>query len=559
MGKFGGFQSVKLARPKRSTFDLSHERRMTVAGSMLVPILCQECIPSDKFTGSSEVLLRLAPLLAPIYEQVELFVHYYFVPNRLLWEDWEEFITAGRLGPQDGVPAPIPPYIDIGAAQAINAATWNKNTLADYLGVPVFPLTGSVIGDYVGKDIDAMPFLAYYLIYNEYYVDRNFTADADLYQFPAASGDITATSVFAGFTHKNITQLMYRMYRKDYFISALPFTQRGDEVLLPIELSGYAPVVGRANDGSIDRWNVAATLTPGGGGVTLELDADPDAPAGAAGVNDFGYANLNDVQDTGFSATINDFRSAYALQVWMERNALGGSRYTENTQAHFGVRPQDSRLQRPEYIGGGRINVKISEVVSTAFSTNASAANVPLGNMGGHGVTYGNTNMFSYFCMEHGFIMGILSIMIPPSYHQGLPRMFRRQTFLDYPWPTFAKLGEQPVNKYELFASPANLTEDVDGEYPLFGYQSRYADWKYKPTSNHGDFHDTLLFWTGTINFGSSPTLGESFLLPPSGSFNRWFAAPAASACNFWLYIHNRVHAKRPLPYFGTPNTLGFA
>ena len=139
------------------------------------------------------------------------------------------------------------------------------------------------------------------------------------------------------------------------------------------------------------------------------------------------------------------------------------------------------------------MQIKISEIVSTAYSDDGEAT-VPLANLAGHGIGYGNTNQFNYFCAEHGFIIGIASIMNPPSYHQGLPKMFRRRTFLDYPWPTFAKLGEQQVDKAELFASPENLTEDENGLLPLFGYQSRYADWKFTKSTNHGDFHDTLLF-----------------------------------------------------------------
>jgi len=178
--------------------------------------------------------------------------------------------------------------------------------------------------------------------------------------------------------------------------------------------------------------------------------------------------------------------------------------------------------------------------------------------MAGHGLTYGNTNQFKYFCTEHGFIIGICSIMNKPSYQQGLPRMFQRKSFLDYPWPTFAKLGEQTVEKYELYANVANLTENVDGVYPLFGYQSRYADWKQIMNSNHGDFHDDLMFWTATRSFSSSPTLGETFLQFDPTTVDRMFAVQESGVSKFWCYINNQVSVRRPLPYFGTPNTLGF-
>lgn len=543
---------MKLTKPQKSRFDLSHERRMTVRPNDLVPILVTECLPSDKFNGSSEVLVRLAPLLAPIYERVYVYVHYFFVPNRLLWYEWEQFITGGRQGP--GVTdVPLRPYFDIGNVQNVYyAEAFNKGSLADYLGCPIFGSMGTDL-QYTGINVDAMPWLAYQKIYFDYYIDRNFTNEADNLLIPTNGGP-------ADGLWDSYLVLRQRLYMKDYFTSALPFTQRGEEVLLPVSLSGYAPIV-TGGDGSIDYWRM--TGVPNTGGTSdRAIPVDTDAPLGSdtPGTPDESemWANLDFVQDQGYAASINDFRSAYALQVWMERNAVGGSRYTESTQAHFGVRPQDSRLQRAEYIGGGRINIKISEVVSTAYSENAAAATVPLANLAGHGVSYGNTNTFNYFCTEHGFIMGILSIVIPPSYHQGLPRMFRRKSFLDYPWPTFAKLGEQQVDKAELYASPANLTEDADGNLPLFGYQSRYADWKYIPSTNHGEFHDTMLFWTGTINFEDSPELGLEFLTPTADTWTRWFAVESQNN-SFWLYIHNRLSVSRPLPYFGTPNTLGFS
>lgn len=546
MSDYKGFQSVKLTRPNRSTFDLSHDKRLTTRMGRLTPILTLECVPSDSFTISSEMLVRLAPLLAPIYDQIQVFVHFFFTPNRLLWEEWETFITAGRLGPGGGDPAtvPIPPYFDIGFyIDSYNAFV--KSSLFDYLGVPILPQAPSIAANYNGLHLDAMPVAAYDLIWYEYYRDRNFIAD-DVFGaqgFPLASGDADGTIDIA---------CQIRNYRHDYFTSALPFTQRGAEVLIPVDASVtyLQQALYKNNSTSADPTTVEVDPTGAADGFSNFNSA------GVAGPH--GIHNIDSISNT--TTTINDFRSAYALQVWLERNAVAGSRYTESTQAHFGVRPQDSRLQRPEYIGGGRIPVKISEVLSTAWA-NDGAADVPQANMAGHGVTFGNTNRASYYCTEHGFIMGILSIMNPPSYHQGMPKMFRRRSFLDYPWPTFAKLGEQQVDKAELFATHLNLTENADGDLPLFGYQSRYADWKYIPNWNHGDFHDDLMFWTLTREFATSPELGAEFNQFDDLTQNRIFAVPGDEenpVDNFWIYCHNNVTVKRPLPYFGTPNTLGF-
>lgn len=543
-GSFAGFQSVKLNRPKRSAFDLTHDVRLSMRMGVLTPVLIQECIPADSFRGSSEILLRLAPLLAPIYDQVQLYVHYFFVPNRLLWDEWEPFITGGRLGVGiDPLNAPVPPFFDIGVLMAGQPSLLGKSQLLDYLGVPLLENIDPTPANWNGLTLDAMPALAYQLVWYEYYRDRNFVAD-DVYDFPFASGDIGNVAAIEA-----ILPMRKRAYMHDYFTSALPFTQRGEEVLMPVQLGGTAPLYFEPL--GVETTNALESVGVEAYGIISEVGGpNPPLPAGSSL-----YVRGEDFDGT--STSINDFRSAYALQVWLERNAIGGSRYTESTQAHFGVKPQDSRLQRPEYIGGGLMPVRISEVVSTAWSDAGGADPVPLANMAGHGMAYGNTNQFNYFCFEHGFIIGIASIMNPPSYQLGLSRMWRRRSFLDYPWPTFSKLGEQEVSNYEIYTDPASLTEDTDGNVPLFGYQSRYADWKYNISRNAADFRDTLEFWTLTRLFQTPPVLSQTFVEFDTTTEEKIFAVVNAGD-NFWLYCHNKVTVKRALPYFGTPNNLGF-
>lgn len=546
-GHFAGFEKVKLMKPTKSAFDLSHQKRLTTRMGRLTPILITECVPSDSFRGSSEVLLRLAPLLAPIYDRIILYVHFFFVPNRLLWDEWETFITGGRLGVGvDPAIAPVPPFLDI--EDILDPNRVQKSSLADYLGVPPLADFNPTPGNWAGLHIDAMPFAAYQLVWFEYYRDRNFLADDTFSVAPMASGEQADLG--------NLMNIRSRNYLHDYFTSALPFTQRGEEVLIPIDGAvtylDQSRIVLSGTGGPVTVPVFLGKGADGDGG--LEMSNSPLAVPDTFSPNqDVRIENIDAI--TNATTTINDFRSAYALQVWLERNAIGGSRYTESTQAHFGVKPQDSRLQRPEYVGGGRIDVRISEVVATSWS-NDGAADVPQANMAGHGITYGNTNQFNYFCTEHGFIIGIASIMNYPSYQQGLPRMFQRKTFLDYPWPTFAKLGEQPVNNFEIYCTPASLTIADDGEFPLFGYQSRYADWKYMCTTNHGEFRDTFLFWSLTRVFDSTPVLGAEFVQFDDATQDRIFAVPSTD--NFWLYVNNNVNVSRPLPYFGTPNTLGF-
>lgn len=555
---YKGFDTVELQRPKRSTFDLSHDKRGSANMGMLVPIVCEECIPSDVFRGSSEILLRLQPLIAPIFDKIRLYVHYFFVPNRLLWDEWEEFITGGRLGVGvDPLVAPIPPRVDIGAVLGAAPGTFHSSKpddLGTVLGVPNLIDIEPDPADWNGKFLDLMPFAAYACIWYNYYRDRNFVSD-DIFDtggepLPLPSGTISFGNASQYF---NMRQ---RSYQHDYFTSALPFTQRGEEVLMPIQLGGLAPLYGNTPNPGTTTATLSGVAQPGSVAIGMQFVVDEVTP-NPPGSNL--YVRGEDFDGT--STSINDFRSAYALQVWLERNAIGGSRYNESTQAHFGVRPQDSRLQRPEYIGGGVIPVKISEIVSTAWSTNAADNAVPQANMAGHGVTYGNTNRFNYFCAEHGFIVGLVSIMPEASYQQGLPRMFKRGTFLDYPWPTFAKLGEQEVADYEIYCTPASLTPDGDGQYPEFGFQSRYADWKSRYSTNFGLFRqdDGYLFWTLTRIFAADPVLGTGFNEVGIDADDRIFAVGDNGTPRYLMYIHNNLTVKRALPYFGTPNTLGFA
>lgn len=530
---YKGFTSVELRKPTRSTFDLSHEKRVSSRIGKLTPILCTETMPNDTFYGSSEVLIKLAPLIAPIFHRLNLYVHYFFVPNRLLWKDWETFITGGRLGEAVTTP-PVPPYMDMAYALGTNTNRFASGSLSDYLGIPPIPDTDA--GLWIGRTVDMMPYAAYFKAWYDYYRDRNYIADTT--ELPMPSGSFGATGIM---------ELRYRGWQHDYFTSALPFTQRGQEVLMPLQGTGTVT------------YDSSSQVIRGDG---VPMDTGEHLIAGDVNVPDnylrttpslegVRIENIDEVTITNSEVSINDLRRAVRLQEWLERNALAGSRYNESIMAHFGRKTSDSRLQRAEYIGGGKAVIEISEVMTTAYSEDGSAGVVPPGNPAGRGSSYANTNKFSYNCEEHGFIIGILSVMPTSSYMQGIPRMFRqRNTFLDYPWPSFAHLGEQEVYDYEIYMDPTSMPVDRS-ESPLFGYQSRYSDWKHIASSSHGDFRTTLEHWHITRKFDSQPILGRAFIEFEDELQNRIFNVDDVDV--LWMYIYNKLNVKRSLPYFGTP------
>lgn len=530
---YKGFTSVELSRPTRSRFDLSHERRLSTRMGRLTPVFISETLPNDTFRVNTEIMMRLAPMIAPIMHRVNVFVHFFFVPNRLLWEDWETFITGGRLGEEVTNP-PVPPYAEFDSILGFGSNLLDTGSLADYLGVPNIP--DGDAATWGNRTIDLMPFAAYQKCREDYYRDRNYTDDQDV--MPLPSGESNNESEY-------LCALGTRCWEHDYFTSAMLDTQRGAEVLMPLQGSGSVTYL----DNSIVKDDTGALVSGAdfsstGGGTPGDLTINI--------ANDLGrIENIDEVTLVSSDVSINDLRRAVALQKWLERNQLAGSRYNESIMAHFGRKTSDARLQRAEYLGGGKVVVKISEVVTTAFSQDGDDATVPPGNMAGHGISFGNTNRFTYNCEEHGFVIGIMSVMPTSAYMQGLPRMFQnRNTFLDYPWPTFAHLGEQEVYDNEIYMTPTTTPIDRTAQ-PLFGYQSRYSDWKNIPSSSHGDFRTSLDFWHLTRKFSSTPGLSEDFVTFEDTLQDRVFAVSGVDT--LWCYIYNDVSVSRALPYFGTP------
>lgn len=519
------FNKIMVKEPPRATFDLSYDLKLTLPMGKLIPIHVQECIPGDTFRHSTQSLLRCMPLVTPVMHNVNVYTHSFFVPNRILWKNWEDFITGGHDGHAD----PALPYID-----TLEDAP-NEGSLADYLGVPI-KANGVT---QLGESINALPFAAYERIWFDYYRDQNLQ---DLEPIELTNGSQTSPTI------ARIMELKNRSWQHDYFTSALPFAQKGDAVNIPIGGEGevkYTPlgVADRLYDLDISQPNPNplyapdGLLTDGTGGI-YGKDGMNVTPASL----DVSKNHTATFQNG--TSTINDLRTAYALSRWLEKNARSGSRYNENTWANFHVKIPDSRLQRAEYLGGSKSNMVISEVLQTSETTDTS--NTPQGNMVGHGISVDSGKEYSYRCVEHGYIITIMSIMPKTAYQQGIPRHFLKKDRFDYYWPDFAHLGEQPVYQAEIYA---NYQTNTPNE--VFGYLPRYSEYRYNESRVAGAMRTTLKNWHFGRIFSNKPALNEQFLkcVPRKDPF----AVIDPDVHEIVAHVFHRITATRPIPKYGIP------
>lgn len=451
---------------KRAKHSLSNYKLLSCDMGELIPIGLTEVLAGDSIQQSTNALVRAAPLLAPPMHPVNVAIHHWFVPNRLIWDDWESFITGGS----DGMDASVYPTINMPASTGFAVGS-----LADYLGVP----TG------VADDpVSALPFRAYALIFNEWYRDQDLVTPLVI---DTTSGPDTTTSV----------ALQNGAWERDYFTTARPWEQKGPAITVPLGTS--APVtrnpastntgVGRlaatqALSGAINPTTfTAGSLFASSGGTGLMYDPNGTLIADLSGAS---------------AVTVNVLREALALQRYEEARARYGSRYTEYLQ-YLGIRSSDARLQRPEYLGGGKETIQFSEVLQTGEGTD------PVGTLRGHGIASMRSNRYRRFFEEHGYVITILVARPKAIYSTGLHRTWNRRTKEDYWQKELEHIGQQPIQNKEVYAAHAT----PDG---TFGYQDRYDDYRSIPSTIAGEFRTTLDYWHFARIFGSTPALNADFV-----------------------------------------------
>ena len=466
------FVEVPHADIQRSTFDRSHGVKTTFDAGELIPIYADEMLPGDTFSCQLTAFARLATPIHPTMDNAFMDTHFFSVPLRLIWEDFQEFMgetktyTASGSARLDETPdftvtPPVAPTITAGGSGEA------EGSLADYLGVPT---------KIAGLEFSALFSRAYTLIWNEWFRDENLQKPATLLTTSGAD----ATSY----------QILNRGKRHDYFTSALPWPQKGADVTLPLGSSAPITGIGKGNqtfatstinayetDGSgTTTFAPAAKISEGSSNEEFWVEEDPD---------NTGYPNLRVDLTEASSATINQLRLAFATQKFLERQARSGSRYIEVIKGHFNVTSPDSRLQRPEYIGGGSSPVNISPVAQTS-STDATT---PQGNLSAIGTSVVSGHSFTKSATEHCILIGLVSVRTALTYQQGLNRMFSRATIYDYYWPTLSTIGEQAVLNKEIYADGSAADDTV------FGYQERYGEYRYKPSLVTGLDQTQQLLW----------------------------------------------------------------
>jgi hypothetical protein len=523
------FAMVPRADIPRSRFAMQKTLKTTFDSGLIVPIMCEEVLPGDTFNVNVTMFGRLATPIFPVMDNLHLDSFFFFVPNRLVWNNWVKFMGE-QDNPADSISYTIPQQVSPVGGYAIGS-------LQDYLGLPTIGQVGA--GNTVSHS--ALPTRAYNLIYNQWFRDENLQNSRVVDK--GDGPDAAAATNYA---------ILRRGKRHDYFTGSLPWPQKGGTaVTLPLGTS--APIV-RTSNAAV--WNayVPGTNTLAAGGnmrVTPGGSGNIDNSATGLSLDPVGglYADLT----AATAATINQLRQSFQIQKLLERDARGGTRYTEILRSHFGVTSPDARLQRPEYLGGGSTPINISPIAQTS-STGVSGSTTPQGNLAAMGTYMAKGHGFTQSFVEHGYVIGVVSVRADLTYQQGLRRHWSRSTRYDYYFPVFAMLGEQAILNKEIYVTGGSTDSQV------FGYQERWAEYRYNPSEITGLFRSTA---AGTIDpwhyaqkFTSLPTLNSTFIQDTPPLARNLAVGSGANGQQLLLDAFFNINAARPLPMYSVPGLI---